>query len=210
MTLPRPEQRAAITAEEARECVRLSHGITVDPATGCWYWAWPDADTGYGPFRAFYVATFGEPPATLEPTHTCGGGARGCVRPDHLDLVSAAGAGLQDLPTPTERTWFAERLQDELDARSGHERLLAAELDVPPSRLARWLAGRGTPTVDDLRRCSTRLGWDETPRRWVISYLGQVVVDGPSAGDAVRQARALVTPPGQAPKMRVVEARKVE
>lgn len=83
----------------AGDCDRL---LRVDPFTryevddnGCWTWAGPLTEGGYGQWsrtdektahRAFYVRFVGEVPDGMQLDHLCRN--RACVNPDHLEPVT--------------------------------------------------------------------------------------------------------------------------
>jgi HNH endonuclease len=76
---------------------REDGGYAIDPNTGCWIWQRSMSYNGYGQLwhegrvqrahRVFYQLHVGPIPEGYQIDHTCGN--RPCVRPDHLEAVTA-------------------------------------------------------------------------------------------------------------------------
>lgn len=80
------------------ERARRRHRQRTVVGDGCWMWTTPINDQGYGAFavrrdtktahRWAYILFVGPVPDDLEVDHICN--VHGCVRPDHLQLLTQA------------------------------------------------------------------------------------------------------------------------
>ena len=187
-----------LTAAEALACVEQRQGYVVDEHTGCWICPERTA-AGFGPYLAFYVAVYGEPPEGFEVYHLCEGGRRGCVRPSHLD-TAPAGSRVRHVPDPALTAQaagaFAQRIRDERAAARAARPDFALMLGVSPRTLRDWEEGRSQPSAALARHIAAKLGWGGPPRQWVVTFVHEAVVSAPSAGQAVGVAYESVSPEG--------------
>lgn len=202
----------AIGPMEMARCLQAGIGFRVDQRTGCYLWEAP-ASTGFGPFRAAWEATHGPVLAGLQPYHTCRGGRRGCIRPDHLDIRPAGEsdrARRRDPALPhAERAAFARRITDEREARGQTRAQFSRPLRVSASTVRSWEEGLSAPTVDQVELMAREFGWDGGLRRWTVVAAVERVVTAGSAGDAARQIRDQLNAEGYVDKVVIGQVREV-
>ncbi len=181
----------AVSVSDAATMIRARHGYTLDEVTGCWLFP-VRGPGGLGPFRAFYVAAYGEPPEGFRIVHTCGGASVGCVRPGHLDLLAPGqerrprrGASL---PVDAAEA-FAAKLRDEREALGMTQAEFAKLLRCSPSTVGDYERGASAPDVHRYAEIVQALGWDGAPRRFLVTAVVQRVVVATSAGEAGRRTR---------------------
>jgi transcriptional regulator with XRE-family HTH domain len=204
------EPGITVTVEEARRCIGERIGFRQDAREGCWIWKHP-ASTGYGPFLSFYKAAYGEfDPGKLEVVHICSGGAKGCVRPRHLDLVPI-GSRIARVPDRAlaleERSGFAAQIRDERRARKATKADFGRELGVSASTITSWEAGRTAPDPDHYDEIKQRLGWDGLLRRFEVIVVVERIRLARSSGEAARAVIDELTPEGEPDKVEIVRCR---
>lgn len=202
----------AVSVADAAAMIAGRRGFTVDEVTGCWRYP-ARGPGGLGPFRAFYVAAFGEPPEGFRIVHVCSGAVEGCVRPGHLDLLAPG------RPRPAPRRGrplaedvgqlFARRIRGEREALGMTQAQLAKLLRCSVSTVGDYERGASTPDAYRYAEIARQLGWDGEPRRYVVTAVVQRVVVATSAGEAGRRVRDELDRDDQPDKVAVARVHKV-
>jgi transcriptional regulator with XRE-family HTH domain len=180
------EERVAWTIDEARTAIEQRRGWVEDKGSGCWL-AQRRTLAGFGSYLSTYEAIYGAVPIGWTVYHACGNGSLGCIRPSHLEIAEEGTSVKmrQMLPTVVAHD-FCERLGAERAARRASLQQFARELGIAQSTLAAWERGSSTPTADDYRRLSRRMGWEDEPQKWAVTVVVQQFVVAPTGGDAAR------------------------
>jgi transcriptional regulator with XRE-family HTH domain len=180
------EERVAWTVAEARVAIDERRGYVEDKASGCWL-AQRRTMAGFGSYLTVYEAVFGLVPSGWTVYHSCGNGSVGCIRPSHLEITEeGAHVHMRNLLPAVIAHDFAERIRAERAARQATMQQFARELGVAQSTLEGWEAGTSSPTVDDYKRLTRRMGWEAEPQKWAVTVVVQQFVVAASAGDAAR------------------------
>lgn len=83
------EQLTRVRAPRGR--INAWKNWTLDEDSGCWIFQGPrDRTSGYGPYKRVWEHFHGERPAGYDLHHICRNGPGGCIRPDHLDLLTTS------------------------------------------------------------------------------------------------------------------------
>lgn len=198
------------TPNEAIDVIRSPSDFGIEVDRGCWIapTAWR-ASTGYGPYLAFYEASYGEIPAGMEVFHICKGGPRGCVRPKHLD-IAPAGSKIRHVKDPAiedeDANEFQRRMLDEQRARRATIPQFARELGVANSTLSDWLKGITVPSADTYEAIKRKLGWEGGDHKFGVLVIVERIVTAHSAGEAARAVIDDLIRDGQPEKVEIIDA----